>query len=49
MRKNERYEKIGPAGKKQIAHHGQTERQKGPGIPVDVRVEHSSENNPHDG
>jgi hypothetical protein len=49
MRKNERYEKIGAAKKKQIARHEQTERQKGPGIPADVRVEHSAENNPHDG
>ena len=43
------FEKIGPASKKQIARHEQSEAEKDVGLPEDVRVTHSGESNPHDG
>ncbi len=45
----ERYDKIGPAGKKQIARYKQSELKEEIGLPEEVRVTHSGENNPHDG
>lgn len=45
----ERYDKIGPARKKQIARHEHSESEDKIGLPEDVRVTNSGESNPHDG
>lgn len=49
MRMHTRYEKIGPAVKKQIARHEEDTKREETGLPEDVRVTHSGEDNPHDG
>lgn len=49
MRMHTRYEKIGPARKKQIARHEEDTQRENIGLSEDVRVTHSSEDNPHDG
>jgi hypothetical protein len=45
----ERYDNIGPARKKQIDRHEQSGQKQETGLPEDVRVTHSGEDNPHDG
>lgn len=48
MRMHTRYDKIGPARKKQIARHEKESPKNEIDLPEDVRVTHS-EDNPHDG
>jgi hypothetical protein len=45
----EKFEKIGPARKKQIIRHAHNELKEDIGLPEDIRVISSEENTPHDG
>jgi hypothetical protein len=49
MRMHTRYEKIGPARKKQIDKHDEDKQREEIELPEDVRVTHSGDDNPHDG
>ncbi len=49
MARSKRYDKIGPARKKQIVRHDKSKAKEKVGLPEDVRVIHSGEDNPHDG
>ena len=44
----ERFDKIGPARKKQIVRHAHSETKDEIGLPEDVRVIPGEESNPHD-
>jgi hypothetical protein len=49
MRMHKSFDKIGPARKKQIARHEEDTQREDIGLPEDVRVTHSAEDNPHNG
>jgi hypothetical protein len=45
----ERFDKIGPARKKQITRHEHSELKEDVGLPEDIRVINGEESTPHDG